>query len=324
MKKRLSWLLFVVILIAILVVGELFSQRRASAILALSATATHPTPPTETPFFEPFPTRRPVSNSPTAIPLQATYTSIAGETPVLLATETLLPIHTSTLLPLDTQPATIPTLTLIFFATATPTRFGGSATPPASVAYSMDGKPQPCYKGPSLAYIKMDTFKISRIAGKDEGGGWWFLLISKGQGVYVSCWVARDQVTTGGDLSTLSVVEPEISQITQVKVSAPDQPAGEIAYTANIACDDGISNTTLRLSGQIFSDGPISDIGYRWDTDAPVKFKVAHVSIQSWDAPAQVKLELPIPSKAATYHLSLRTTFPVEAVGELQIIVKCQ
>ncbi len=324
MKRRLSLMLVIGILVAILMAAELFAQRRKAAILALSATATYPTPPTETPRFDGFPTHRAVSISPTAIPLQATHTSIAGETPILLATETLIPIYTPTLISMGTEATSVPTQTLIFFATATVTPFGGSPTPPASVAYAIDNKPTACYKGPSLAYIQMDTFKISRIAGKDRLGEWWFLLISKGQGVYVSCWVATDQVTTGGDLSTLSVIEPGISQITQVKVTAPGQPADATEYTASIACDDGISSHTLRFTGQIFADGPMSDTGYRWDTDAPVKFKAARIPIQSWDVPAQITLELPVPAKAARYHLSLRTTFPAEMVGGLKINVKCQ
>lgn len=324
MKKRFSFLLVVGILVIVLVVAELFSQRRASARLALSATATHALAPTETLLFERFPTRPPVTISPTSIPLQATYTSIVGETPNLLATPTLLPIDTPTLLSSNTPPKNIPTATLIFFPSLTSTPFGGSPTPPVAVAYSLDDKPRSCYKGPSLAYIEMDTFKVSRIAGKDLAGAWWFLLVNKGQGAYVSCWVARNQVSTGGNLDTLPVVEPELSDITQVKVSVPGQPVTNGEYVASIACDDGITKTTLHFFGQVFANGPLEDLGYRWDTDAPVKFKVAHGIIQAWDLPAESTLELPVPSKAAVYSLSLRTTFPAEAVGGLQVIVRCE
>ena len=323
MKQRLPFLGIVAVLVVVLFAAELFLPHRSALLPLLSATPTK-LPAKTLPAFVPFPSHPPIGISPTSIPLQATHTSIAGETPDLLATQTLLPIDTPTLMLPEPQASFIPTQTLIFFPTPTSTPFGGSATPPVPVAYSIDGKPKSCYGGPSLAYIELTTFNISRIAGKDQAGAWWYLLVYKGQGNYVSCWVAGEQVTTGGNLDSLSVVEPELSQVTQVKVSAPGQPATATEYIATIICDDGITNTTLRFAGQISSNGPLSDVGYRWDTDAPVKFTAAHTPIPSWDVPAQLTVALPVPSMAATYSLSLRTTFPMEAIGRLQVIVRCQ
>lgn len=324
MKKRstLQWIVDIIGLVLLAV--AVLTIYKQSTTPSVSATPTNPIPPTATRLFEHFPTQPPVSTSPTTIPLRATYTSIIGETPNLLATQTLLPIDTPTLFPSDTPSDDFPTATLISFPTAAPTALRGTATPFVTVAYSVDGKPKPCYKGPSLSYIEMDTFKVSRIAGKDSTGEWWYLLVFKGQGVYVSCWVARDLVTTGGNLDNLSVVEPDLSDITQVKISVPGQPVTDNQYIATIPCDDGVTKTTLRFVGQVFANGPLNNIGYRWDTDAALKFKAAHGIIKSWDVPAETTLELPIPSTAASYSLNLRTTFPVEVVSEIQVIIKCE
>ncbi len=320
MKTRLTFVLLAVLTI-FLVVGLLSRLQTPSASVAASGTPTQPPPPTEPP---PSPTRSRLSQSPTTIPLRPTYTSIPGETPETIDTPTLLPIDTPTLLPPDTQPAPIFTETLILFATATSTPNGGTATPPVPVAYAIDGEPQTCYKGPSLAYIKMDAFKIARIVGKDLAEQWWFLLIDKGQGLYVSCWVSSDQVTTGGNLASLSVTEAELPQITRVQVSVPGQAETGAEYVQTIACDTGLTNTTIRFTGQIFTDGPLADLGYVWTTDAHVRFQVKHTSVKAWDAPAQVEVDLPVPSKAGSYSLSLRTTFPTEMLDELRFTVKCK
>lgn len=338
MKKRSSFGLIVGILSLIVVAAELFSRRPAPIRPMASPTSTPRPVPTE--HFEPFPTHYIVTVSPTSIPLQATYTSIAGETADVLATQTLLPIETPTLIfkgsitplslftptlqPSDIPPTNAPTPTLIFFPSPTFTPFRGTATPPVPVAYSMDGKAKDCYKGPSTAYIRLDSFKLVRIAGRDATDKWWYILIYKGQGVYVSCWVQRDQVTTGGNLSALSVTEPETPLITQVKLGVPGEQVKDAVYTASIICDDAGMDTMLHFSAQIFADGPMDDIGYRWETSAPSRFKIFHTPIKGWDAPAEIKLDLPVPSIAGVYSLSLRTTFPMEVVGELQVVVQCR
>jgi hypothetical protein len=326
MKKRYSFALALGVLLVIVVAAELVSRQVVAArrpTRALTSTASRI--PTATWLFANFPTHRPVSMSPTSLPLRATYTLIPGETPELVATPTLLPIATATLLPTDSPPSAVPTLTLISFPSGTVTPSRGTATPQVPVAFIPDGKPKACYKGPSPAYIQLDTFNQPvRVAGKDVTGQWWYILIYKGQGNYVSCWVAADLVTVGGDLSSLSVTEPETPQITHVTVDVPGGALKNGGYVATIACDDGVSTTTLHFSGQIFTDGPIKDIGYAWNIDAPVKFKPEHTSVKSWDAPATIPLDLPLASTAGVYTLTLRTTFPVEAVGTLQVVVQCK
>lgn len=326
MKKSFSFALVIGVLLVIVVAAELVSRKVVAALrptIALTSTASRI--PTATWLFANFPTHRSVGASPTSLPLRATYTLIPGETPKLVATPTLLPIVTATLIPSDIPPSTVPTLTLIPFPSGTVTSSHGTATPQVPVAYIMDGKPKACYKGPSPAYIQLDTFNQPvRVAGKDVTGQWWYILIYKGQGNYVSCWVAADLVTVGGDLSSLSVTEPETPQITHVTVDVPGATLKNGGYVATIACDDGVTTTTLRFSGQIFTDGPMKDIGYAWNIDAPVKFKPEHVSVTSWDAPATIQLDLPVQSMAGVYTLTLRTTFPVEAVGTLQVVVQCK
>ena len=194
MKTRFSFGLVAALLTVLLVVGLLPSSQTPSAAVAASATPTPSLAPTDTRLpIVPFPTHFLISVSLTPSPRKATYTSLAAETPDVIVPPTLLPI---------------PTATLIFFATTTATPYGGTATPPVPVAYALDGKPTACYKGPSLAYIQMDTFKITRIVGKNPTGTWWFVLIDKGQGVYVSCWVSGDQVATGGNYLPRRAMEP--------------------------------------------------------------------------------------------------------------------
>ncbi len=326
MKKRYSFALVIGILLVLVVAAELVSRRVAAVISpALTLTSTASRIPTATWLFANFPTHRPVSISPTSFPLRPTYTLIPGETPNLLATPTLLPISTDTLLPTDIPPTYVPTQTLIPFPSETGTPSHGTATPQVPVAFVPDGKPKACYKGPSPAYIQLDTFSQPvRVAGKDVTGQWWYILIYKGQGNYVSCWVAADLVTVGGDLSSLSVTEPETPQITHVTVGVPGDALKNGGYVATVACDNGVTTTKLHFSGQIFTDGPIKDIGYAWSIDAPIKFKPEHTSVTSWNIPATILLDLPVQSIAGVYTLSLRTTFPVEQVGTLQVVVQCK
>lgn len=321
MKQRLPFVLGIVFLTVVLVIAELLTRSRSATI---SPTLTRTLAANNAAVaFGKFPTHFVLPVSPTPIPLKATYTISASYTPSILATYTLILPGTSTLPP-NPSATVFPSATPVFFATVTPTPFGGSATPPVPVAYSRDGKAQPCYKGPSLAYAQVDTFNAARLAGFDTTGSWWYLLVFKGQGVTISCWAADKQVLTAGNLSELSVVEPELPQITQVKISAPGALDENGDYTASILCDDAATDATLHFSAQIFSTGPLKDIGYRWDTDAPVSFKAAHITIAAWDAPAQILLDLPVPAEAADYTLSLRTTFPVEAVDGLTVHVTCR
>lgn len=325
MKQRLPFLVGIIFLTMVLVVAELLTRPRLAIPVMSSPTRARTLLASEGDVsFEKFPTHFVLSVSPTSIPLKATYTLAASQTPSKLATDTLLPLTTSTQLSNPTQ-ALLPSSTPVFFASVTATPFGGSATPPVPVAYSRDGKTQPCYKGPSLKYVQTDVFNVARIAGFDSTGTWWYLLVFKEQGsMAISCWAADQQVLTAGNMTELSIVEPELPQITQAKISAPGTLDDNGDYTASIFCDDGLTDATLHFSGQIFGNGPLKDIGYRWVTDAPVSFKVAHTAIAAWDAPAQVTLDLPVPSQAAVYTLSLRTTFPMEAVGVLTIHVTCR
>jgi hypothetical protein len=323
MKGRL-FILAVVVLLMVLLTVELVLRRGALPTATFSATPGLNTAASGGASFEKFPTHVDLAVSPTSIPLEATLPSRASETPALLDTPTLLTVNTSTLLPLTTPQPILPSQTPVFVPSATPIRLDGSATPPMPLAYSQDGKPQTCYKGPSLAYIKADDFVVARIAGKDRSGAWWYLAVYRGNGREINCWVSDEQIETAGNLAALSVVEPELSQITLIKLAAPGPLESNGEYIATILCDDGATSTTLRFSAQIFSTGPLSSVGYRWDTDAPVSFKAERGSIESWDVPAQTALDFPIPSMEGRYLLSLRTTFPVEVFSGLYVVVKCR
>lgn len=301
--------LFACLLTVPLVVGLLPSPGPTPTPTATATASGTPTPsPTIIPSATASWTR--LARSPTSIPLQATYTSIAGETPQTLATPTLLPVATET---------------LILFATITSTPFGGTATPPVPVAYASGEKAEACYKGPSPAYIEIDTFEIATIVGKDTDEKWWYLLVHKGDGVFINCWVSGDQVTTGGNLSGLLIQQSELPQITQVKVEVPGQPATDAEYVATIACNTDAADTagTVHFTGRIIANGPIPNVGYTWDTDVPAQLPAGRVAVKAWDDPAQINLALPVPARAGVYFIRLRTTFPMEALGELRFTVRC-
>ena len=322
MKIRLSFALLVTLLAAMLVVALMPSLEPAFRAVAASGTPTSAPSPTGTPSPSASPTWPLVS--PTSIPLQPTYTSIPAETPELSASQTLLPIQTPTLLMAGSQTLLpISTATLAPFPTMTPTAFGRTATPPVPIAFTTDGKPQSCYKGPSLAYATRDMFAIAQIVGKDAGGGWWYLLVYKGNGIFVYCWASGEQVTTGGNLGGLSVIEPDLPAITQVEVHPSGQPATGTEYVQTIVCDGGKSKTTLHVTGLIFADGPLARVGYAWRSDAPAQLEPGHAAVSAWDAPAQIRVDLSVPAQAGSYSLSLRTTFPLEVVGTLRFTLRC-
>jgi hypothetical protein len=299
-KTRFSFALMAGLLMVILVVALLPSPQTTPAPVKISGTPMKPAAPTETPLpVIASPIRLPVS--PTSIPRKATYTSQPAETPDMLATQTLLPI---------------PTETLIFFATTTSTPFGGTATSSVPMAYAPDRKPVACYKGPGAEYIPKTTIKLAQIIGRDETGKWWYLIVHQGQGAFIYCWVSDEKVAIGGNLSDLLVVEPELAQITQIKI---DATTADLIQTTSCA-----NNSTLHFTGHIFSDGPLQNISYAWDTDSQVRLPRGQISIKSWDAPAEIKLEFPAPAQAGTYFLRLSTTYPMENSGTLQFEVKCK
>lgn len=309
MKTRLSFGLFAALLTVLLIVGLLPSPGAAPAATATATASGTPTyPPSMTPPL-PTPSWTRLARSPTSIPLQATYTSAAGETPQMVATSTLLPISTET---------------LILFATMTSTPFGGTATPPVPVVYAAGEKPEMCYKGPSVAYVEVDRFEAAGIVGKDTTETWWYLLVPKGQGVFINCWVAVDQVTTGGNLSGLLVQQPELPQITQVKIEVPGQAVTGAEHVETIECGPTGANVVLHFTGRIFANGPVENVGYAWDTDVPAQLTPERIAVAAWDDPAQIDLALPVPARAGTYFLNLRTTFPMEALGELRFTVRCE
>jgi len=167
------------------------------------------------------------------------------------------------------------------------------------------------------------VFNIAQIVGKDATGRWWYLLVYKGNGIFINCWASSKQVTTGGNLVGLSVSEPKLPQITRVEVGVSGQATTEAEYTQTISCDGSASKVTLQFTGLVFADGPMERIGYAWESDAPSQLKPGQTSVAAWNAPAQIPVDLSVPAQAGSYSLSLRTTFPLEVVGELRFRLQC-
>jgi hypothetical protein len=256
---------------------------------------------------------------------------------LLLATETLIPLpSTSTsqpdtptpiFLPAEATQPQVPTRTPMPFLSGTPTPVGDiptpSVTPTPSVptAYSMDGKPVPCSKGPGIEYLPNITNEFdsqAEIVGKDKTGKWWYMRIAKNDGSNVYCWVQDKMVATGGDLSKVVVVEPQAGSVTAVNIYL------DTDYIRTVVCGQKGETVSFRFRGEIVADGPIKAAKYIWETNAGVKPKTEQIPVRAWNDPANLKLNLTVPAKEGTYSLTLRVTFPNEMLWVVQFGVKCQ
>jgi hypothetical protein len=242
------------------------------------------------------------------------------------ATLTAIPSSTVTSLPAGPTKTLVPTLTAIPFpsqtVTATP---GPSTTPIVPTAFSPDGKPVECFKGPELEYKVLTDFKIVEIVGVDEAGRWWYLKIDKGQGNFVHCWVLQKRVTLGGNPASLPVVEPEKALVTEVSLSIPTElPDARFGYVQTVSCGQNADKPVFHFLGRISADGPIQKVKYTWETNAPGKFSVQQTRVAGWRDPQNIKLDLPVPAREGTYYLRLRVSLPNEMSMLVQFVVKCQ
>lgn len=303
-RSRSSFIVVAVILVALLAIN-LLPSLETPELPEFSVTLTGTPFAIKTALLSERATRLAVS--PTSIPLQPSHRTRPGETPVSVATDTLLPF---------------PTATLNQFPTQTLAPAYGSATPVVPIAYSRDGKPVTCLKGPSFDYIPIDVFKVAVIIGQDGTHEWWYLLFDKGQGLIVNCWVLRQQVMSSGNMAGILVAEPELPQITQIKIEMNGRPATNPEQI--VACNSGGENLILHFSASISTNGPIKKIGYAWQTNAPGEYKPGQLSVPGWKTPGRINIDISVPSQAASYYLRLRTTFPMEVIGEAQFTLKCQ
>src|SRR5258706_2455615 len=287
MRTRFSFIALAALLTAILVVALLPSMPAPAPLSPAPETAISVSVP-----FVPYPTR-PAKTS-TSLPRQ--------------------PVHTAAPIPTF---AAVPSETLITFPSRITTAVAGTSTPSVPIAFSQDGNSITCYKGPAVEYIVKTTFKLAQIIGKDRAGQWWYLVVNKGQNIFVYCWVSTRQVITAGNLSTVLVYEPELAQITRVEIDPPGQPA-------TVSCGSGAGEVIFHFTGRIFADGPLENLGYTWETDTPLAFPPEQTSVESWNIPAEIQVEIPAPAQAGIYSLRLRSLYPMEASGELKFEVSCQ
>lgn len=317
MRTRLSFIALVILLVVVPVLALLPSAPAAGPAAQLSAPPPSVVPASVTPVpFVAYPTR--LAKTFTSLPLQPTHTLAPTKAFVSVPSETRIAgVSIET-------PISAGTATLIPFPSSTPTAFAGTPTPSAPSAFSLDGNPVDCYKGPGVEYIVKTTFKRAQIVGRDRAGLWWYLLVDKGGNVFINCWVSTQQVSTGGNVDTAVVSEPEMAQITQVQVSADGQPAAVTDVFQTAPCGTDAAPVLFHFTGRVFADGPIASIPVLWETDAPVQLPPEHTQIRSWNAPAEVPLDVQVPALAGTYFLQLRSPNLTEAWGAIQFEVKCQ
>ena len=292
MRTRFSFALLVTFLAAVLVIGllpsippEQFSDRAASTPgVAALPSAT----------AQPFAGHAAPARTLTVVPAPSTHTPAPTEKLNLLPSETL-----------------------IAFPIGTSTRFEGTPTAAVPSVFANGSSADSCATGPGPGYAPAASFRSAEIVGRDQPGNWWFLKVDQGGAHYIFCWVAGKQVSTGGDLSRVVVSEAAQAGITQVRIDTP-------AAVQTVSCAAGAPAVAFHVTGQITTDGPIENISYVWETDAPLQLHQGQVRVNAWNEPAGVELDFSLPAHAALYFLRLHTTLPMEAVAVLSFEVKCK
>lgn len=237
--------------------------------------------------------------------------------PVVPSEPTLTFIPTLTALPSATV-TRLPSSTVTPPPSNTPMPPNGSPTPSVPMVLSADKKDVQCYTGPGVDYQPGYIFKAAEIIGKDKAGLWWYIQTYDKQANPVYCWVGTKSTHTAGNLSTVPVTEAEKASVTAVKVSVDGESVQELA------CGQDIAQTDFHFTGKITTSGPVDKLRYQWVTDAGMRFSPKQTQIRAWDAPAQFKLTISVPTQAGTYSLDLRTISPNEIVGIVQFSVKCR
>ena len=170
----------------------------------------------------------------------------ATETP----TEVLLPSNTP---PPPTEPAT---QTPLPSNTPPPT---STSTPSVPTVFARDVGVN-CRLGPGIAWIAVSSLAAgqgSQIVGKNSDATWWYIVdpFNSGQ----KCWVAMSVTTTGGNLSSVPVVEIPQASVTKVTVDVDPRTI------STASCSDTI--VPLKIKGTIETNGPVT---VNWSLDAPV------------------------------------------------------
>ena len=269
-------------------------------IFSACATPTMPVQPTVSPVpsateILPTLTDGPATRTPTLIPAAATKTVGPSSTPIPSSTQTETPAP------------------------------GPSPTPTVPMAFAPSGEPLACRKGPDSRYKVLTDFTAAEIVGMDESGKWWYLMVEKGPGNYVYCWVLQKQVNTGGVLANVIVAEPELARVTDVSVDVLNvTPDPLLGYVKTVNCSNSTDGPVFHVVGLISADGPLDQVKYLWGGSAVKDIAPQETHITGWDEPQTIKLDLAFPASEGTYSLRLFVFLPNENLSMQKLVVKCK
>ena len=209
-------------------------------------------------------------------------------------------------------PTALPTQTLPATNTPPPSP---TSTPSVPTVFAKDVGVN-CRFGPGIAWVAVSSLaagQSSQIVGKNTDGSWWYIVDPFNAGS--KCWVAASVTTTGGNLSSVPVVETPQASVTKVTV---DVDPRTIKTTS---CSDPIS--AIELKGTIETNGPVS-VKWHFETQ---QGGAMPVQITDFDAfgPKEFSVEyvIPSPRTAGMYWVRLIVTDPNDMQAEVSYKIEC-
>ena len=221
---------------------------------------------------------------------------------------------TVVVLPSDTPPppTALPTQTLI--STNTPPATSTS-TPSVPTVFATNVGVN-CRFGPGIVWAPISALAAgqgSQIVGKNSDGSWWYIVDPFNSGR--KCWVATSVTATGGNLSSVPVVETPQASVTKVTV---DVDPRTISTTS---CSDPIS--ALKLKGTIETNGP-TEVQWHFETQQGGAMPVQNTDFDAF-GPKEFSVEyvIPSPRTAGTYWVRLIVTDPNDMQAEVSYKIEC-
>src|SRR5262245_36604958 len=226
----------------------------------------------------------------------------ATETPTVV----VLPSNTSP------PPTELPTQTPLATNTPPPT---ATSTPSVPTVFAKDVGVN-CRFGPGIAWIAVSSVaagQSSQIVGKNSDGSWWYIVDPFNSAR--KCWVSTSVTTTGGNLSSVPVVETPQASVTKVTVDA-----GPRTITTT-SCADPIS--PLRIVGTIETNGP-TEVQWHFETQQGGAMQTQTTDFDAF-GPKEFSVEYTIPSPRTpgTYWVRLIVTEPNDMQAEVSYKIEC-
>ena len=221
---------------------------------------------------------------------------------------------TVVLLPSDTPPppTALPTPTLPATNTPPPPP---TSTPSVPTVFAKDVGVN-CRFGPGIAWAAVSSVaagQSSQIVGKNSDGSWWYIVDPFNSGN--KCWVAASVTTTGGNLSSVPVVETPQASVTSVTI---DVDPRTIKTTT---CSDPTS--AIKITGTIETNGP-TEVQWHFETQQGGAMPIQTTDFDAF-GPKEFSVEYTIPSPRTpgTYWVRLIVTEPNAMQAEVSYKIEC-